>query len=338
MSLRSSVLGACTLFVLGGCASSSSAPPEPGGYNDPATVQSALDTSDGNLSMSSEQPSFGDPQVEGLDSFDANGADPTDMTTGPAAQPGAKRYHLALLWGHMPAPADATAADTEPQLATWTGSVSIDDGAIGVKKTLQFDAKDSVSPRTDAKTVSFVSHTLPFVDGLFLHVVVPANASPVLHFKTETLTTDLDLSQLAAKEGGVDRVPNTSNGLAWIGYEDVAGCSRGLLFGRWVKLRAALGGFRGQVIDGDGERVGHVRGIWGHAPRKDANVFFGKYIGVNGEARGLLAGKYGDGGFAGIWGTRDPKSVGALEGVYSDGFDKNDGRGVFVSRWSEKCE
>jgi len=337
MSLRTTVLGVSTLLVLAGCSSSSSIP-DPGPYNDPATVQSALDTSDGNLTMADEKPAFGDPQVEALDSFDPAGADSQDMTTGPAAQPGAKRYHIALLWGHLPAPSDGTAADSEPSLATWTGSVSVDDGAIGVKKTLQFDARDSVSPRTDAKTVSFVSHTLPFVDGLYLHVVIPANASPTLHFKTETLTTDIDLSQLATKEGGVDRVPNSANGLAYIGYEDVAGCARGLLFGRWVKLRPALGGFRGQVIDGDGERIGHVRGIWGHAPRKNANVFFGKYISTNGETRGLLAGTYGDGAFAGLWGTRDPKNVGALEGVYSDGYDKNDGRGIFASRWSEKCQ
>jgi hypothetical protein len=80
-----------------------------------------------------------------------------------------------------------------------------------------------------------------------------------------------------------------------------------------------------------------VRGVWGHAPKKDENLFFGKYIGVDGHTRGLFAGKYGDGLGEGVWGTRDPNAVGGLQLAYSDGYDKGDGRGIWLGRWSEKC-
>ena len=232
---------------------------------------------------------------------------------------------------------DADDTDVDPQVVDWTGAVSVDQGAIGVMRTLQFDANDKVDPRTAPNVVSFDSHTLPFVDGLFLHVVVPAGSAPTLHFKTQALTTDVDLSALDANAGGVQRLGDGRDGLAWIGYGDVAGCNRGLAFGRWVKARARLGGFRGRVIGSDGATIGHVRGIWGHARRLDKDVFFGKYIALDGTHMGLFGGTYGDGEAKGVWGTRDPRDAGALQVFYSDGYDKADGRGVWVGRWSERC-
>ena len=332
----------CSAVAVTGCSGTS----HPGTAGDPsgnpsdqvASTESALDQSNGGLTIDNTTPAFGDAKVEALPDFTTAQADAQDPTGPTAAAPGARSYHVALLWGHLPAPHDQDDTDSDPQVMTWTGSVSLDKGAIGVKKTLAFDAKDKVDPRTAANVVSFDSHTLPFVDGLFLRVVVPAGASPMLHFKTQSLTTDIDVSQLEAKAGGVERLADGRNGLAYIGYGDVAGCARGLAFGRWVKLRARLGGMRGRVIDGDGETIGHVRGIWGHAVRADKNVFFGKYIGIDGAHRGLFAGTYGGGEAVGIWGTRDPKDAGALQLFYSDGYDKDDGRGVWLGRWSEKCQ
>jgi hypothetical protein len=66
-------------------------------------------------------------------------------------------------------------------------------------------------------------------------------------------------------------------------------------------------------------------------------VFFGKYIDRQGEFRGLLGGLYGDGKFGGVWGTVDPNAKGVLEGYYSDGYERGDGRGVYLGRWAEKC-
>ena len=306
--------------------------------DDAAEVSAALEADNGGMDAKDEPVEFADAELSAVPEFTDVDADPQDMTTEAAANPGATRYHVALLWGHLPAASDATANDLDPQPVDWSGSLSVDAGAIGIKKTLAFDARDHVDPRSTPQTVSFVSHTLPFVDGLFLHVVIPAGGSATLHVDTTALKTDIDLSALATSDGGVTRLADGRNGLAWIGYPDVQGCARGLLFGRWVKMRPALGRFRGRVIDGDGERIGDVRGIWGHAPRRDADVFFGKYISTDGTHRGLFGGHYGDGEFQGVWGTRDPRNVGTLEGHYSDAYDKGDGRGVFMGRWSEKCQ
>jgi hypothetical protein len=330
----------CSLLLVGaglvtGCSGASA---RDGSSSSNAALEADLDAENGNMTPVDEQPMFNDVAVEELAGFEDAQIDATDFTTEVAAQPGATQYHLALLWGHLPPPRDAVGPDIEPSAADWTGSVSVSAGAIQVKKTLLLDKRDSVSPRTDPTSVSFVSHTLPFVDGLYVRVVIPAGAAPVLHFQTPSLTQDIDLSQITTKEGSVSRIAGTANGLGTIGYEDVAGCSRGLMFGRWTKEQANLGRLRGQVIDGNGDRIGHVRGIWGHAPKRNEKVFFGKYISTTGGHKGLFGGLYDDGHFGGIWGGQKAADVGRLEGIYSDGYDKADRRGLFLGRWTEKCQ
>jgi hypothetical protein len=327
-------IGIVGLVMLAGCSSKSD-----GGDESLGTPEAtALDLPNGGYDSTDSTPYFSDPTVKELPTFDATYADATDMTTDAIAAPGATVYHIALLWGHLPPASDATTTDVAPQPIDWSGSVSVDAGAIGLKKTLLFDARDHVTPRTDAKTLSFDSHTLPYVDGLYLSVVIPSGGTPTLHFATAALTTDIDLGQFATKEGDVDRLADGRNGLAYIGFMDTPNCAKGLLFGRWVKYQAAAGTLRGVVVDGNGDMIGDVRGIWGHAAQRDQNVFFGKYISLTGGNRGLFGGQYAAGHYAGSWGTIDPANVGHLEGVYSDGYDNADGRGVFVGRWSEQCK
>lgn len=320
------------VFALAGCsgalAGSSS--------EDPNTVQSALELENGGMTTASESPAFADPAVQAVEGFVPDFADTQDMTIESSKVQGAQSYHVALVWGHLPPAHDADPSDTAPSIMNWDGAVSVAAGAIGVERTLRFDYGDRLLPRQDAQHVGFVSHTLPHVDGLLLHVVLPPNAQPSLHFGTKSLTTDLDLSGLAKAPGGVVRLEDGRNGLFYIGYRD-DGCARGLLFGRWRKLMPQLGSFRGVVTDTHGDRIGHVRGIWGHSPKKNADLYFGKYISRDGDTRGLFGGQYGEGKFTGVWGTINPADQGVLEGYYSDGYERGDGRGVFVGRWSEKC-
>jgi hypothetical protein len=95
------------------------------------------------------------------------------------------------------------------------------------------------------------------------------------------------------------------------------------------------------VSDGDGNLLGYARGLWGHAPVRDENVWFAKYIGVAGDARGLAFGQYGGGTFDGLWGAVDENhtaNAGTTEGYYSDAYDTGDGRGVWLGRWSALCQ
>jgi len=328
------LLGVVGLALVAGCSSKSDDSADDGSY---ATAEQQLDEDNGGFTTDREVQGFGDPEVQSLVVMSNAFADTTDMTADAASAPGATRYHVALIWGHLPPAADATTDDSAPTAASWVGSVSVDAGEIGLKRTLQFDALDKVDPRTDPKTLSFTSHTLPFVDGLYLDVVIPSGGTPTLHYATASLTTDIDLSQLATQGGGVDRLPDNANGMFWVGYQDSPACAKGLVFGRWVKDRAALGRFRGVVIDSQGQGLGYLKGIWGHAPKHDANVFFGKYIDTTGAFKGLLGGTFDSGRFSGDWGTVDPNDTGKVEGIYSDGYDKDDGRGVWIGRWSEKC-
>jgi hypothetical protein len=227
--------------------------------------------------------------------------------------------------------------DTDPRPVDWSGSVSVDQGAIKLDKAIKFDRRDAVAPRTAPNTLAFVSRTLPHIDGLFLTIGIPALGSTTLHVETAALKTDIDLARVALAGGGVQRLEDGRNGLAYIGFQNQRDCARGFLFGRWHKVRARLGHFRGRVVDAHAEPLGHVRGIWGHAPKRNANVFFGKYISADGAHRGLFGGTYADGEARGVWGTRDPRNTGLLQVWYSDGYERDDGRGVFVGRWGERC-
>jgi hypothetical protein len=299
--------------------------------------EAALEQANGGMTTAAEDPGFGEETILNAETLDTTFADSKDLTTDAAALPGAKSYRLVLLWGHLPPAHDTEDANVTPKPIDWSGNVSVDAGAIGVERTLRFDPKDSVSPRTSPQEVSFVSHTLPAVDGLLLHVVIPSGGSTLVHFDTAALSTDIDLTEVAQKGGGAVQLGDGRNGLGFAGYADVAGCNKGFVFGRWIKAHAGFGHLRGRVVDGNGEALGHVRGIWGHAPKKDKNVFFGKYIDSNGEFRGLFGGEYGGGAFAGLWKTANPKDGGVIEGRYFDGPDANDGKGFYVSRWSEAC-
>jgi hypothetical protein len=335
---RLSALGAASLALA--CSGARS----PSGEGSTGTSTAALDAPNGGLTpATAESPSFADPEVEALPAMDDTlvaTVDPTDPTASAAAVPGATAYRLALVWGHLPPPNDASAIDVPAAPEDWTGSISVAAGAIGLKRTIAFDANDSIDrPRVSPQTLSFTSHTLPYVDGLLVRIVIPSGATPSLHFATSALTTDIDLSKLAAGVGGVQRLTDDVEGLAWVGFPE-DGCARGFVHGRWVKTAPALGRLVGVVSDGDGNRIGNVRGLWGHAPKRDANVWFAKYIGVAGDARGLAFGNYGDGTFDGLWGAADEAhtvGVGTTEGFYSDADDTGDGRGVWVGRWAEKC-
>ena len=331
---RLSIIGAASLALA--CSGG-----RPGSAPTTASASAALDTPNGGIAPAMpEQASFADPTVEALPLMDGTLAaqvDPSDPTAGAAAA-GASAYRIALFWGHLPAPHDADATDVAAQPEDWTGSISVAAGAIGLKRTIAFDPNDRIDPRANAQTLSFTSHTLPYVDGVLLRVVIPDGGAPVLHFATPALTTDIDLTKLAAGVGGTERLADAVEGLAWVGFPE-DGCARGFVHGRWLKEGPGIGRLVGVVSDGDGNRIGNVRGLWGHAPKRDADVWFAKYIGAGGEARGLAFGRYGEGTFDGLWGATDEDhtvGAGTTEGFYSDAYD-TDGRGVWLGRWTETC-
>jgi len=316
---------------LAGCSSAAELP-EPDA-DEVSRIESALESNGGGFTDKDEAPDFGDADVSQLVGFEPRFADTTSfLSQAPAA---ARVYKLVLLWGHFPNATDATDTQTVPEKMDWSGSITVDQGAIALAETLRFDDKDSVTPRSDPKTITFVSRTYPAVDGVALRVAVPAGAE-VLHFRTTTLTTDIDLTSLRRDAGGVAPVGDGRNALAWVGFPDAPGCTNGFVLGHWSKLKPGVGKLKATVLNDEGQRIGRVKGIWGHAKKQDKRLFFGKYITNEGTHRGLLGGTYEGGAFQGVWGDRTGEG-GGLRGFYSDGYEKTDTKGVWLGRYVAPC-
>ncbi len=300
----------------------------------PDQVARALDESFGGYDTSKEQPNFGDDAVLAVPHFDvafASHVVPEGTSMAVAS------WRVALLWGHFPGSNDASDGDEDAKPASWIGSLSVDAGSIDVLRTLSFDEGDSVDARDDPTSVSFTSHTLPFVDGLFVRVQVPIDHAPKLHFTTSELTTTIDLDDDVAQSVGKLFHVDGDQGLAVVGWSDTAAtCPAGIAYGRFVKLGASVGTLRGHMMGADGGDLGFVHGIWGHAHARDADVFFGKSIDASGDFGDLMLGTYKTGELHGTIGV-DAHQGGKLVGLYSDGYDKPDGRGVFVAKWSSVC-
>lgn len=298
-----------------------------------ADVQHDLDVNFGGFDDKREAPNFGDDAIASLPRFDDTFAS-TAQLDGSSDAIGA--YRVALLWGHFPGANDASDSDCDAQPATWNGSITVDAGGIDVVRTLSFDDGDSVDARTDPKSVSFTSHTLPFVDGMIVRVRMPIGAASKLHFMTSELGVDVDLDVVAAGSGMIFHGA-TDQGLAVVGWNDTAAtCPSGVAYGRFVKLGAAVGTLRGRLAGGNGDDLGVVRGIWGHAKGREADVFFTKSIDAAGNFGSVALGQYATGAITGAQGDMASQH-GKLVGVYSDGYDRPDGRGVFVAKWSSVC-
>lgn len=310
--------------------------------NDPSASNTAalLEQPNGGMSTADEAPQFADNSFTTLPAMTpAVGTDTVLDESGSFAldaAPAAQRhvYRVLILWGHLPRPRDAAGAvaPVSPSQPTdWSGSISVADGRVSVRRTIGFEDRDRVAPRTDPATVEFTSRTQPFIDGMALTVRADG-ANPTLRFRTAAVSGEMPLPDA---DGEVRYLPDGRNGVYYAAYEERPACEQGFVFGHWNRLTAHLGVFRGHAINAVGAARGAVRGIWGRNRQGEAR-FFGKHIANDGAFNGLLGGTYGDGHFTGAWGTRDG-SRGELHGRYFDGVERGDGRGVFLGRWREAC-
>jgi hypothetical protein len=298
-----------------------------------AQVETKLDVNFGGYDDKREEPNFGDDTVAAVPRFDDAFASTAQLAGSSSA---ITAYRVALLWGHFPGANDDSDEDTEAKPASWVGSISVDTGAIDVVRTLSFDDGDSIDARTDATSVTFSSHTLPFVDGMLVRVQVPTGAAPQLHYTTGELSVNVDLEGVVTSSGKIFHVDG-DQGLAVVGWNDTAAtCPSGIAYGRFVKLGASVGTLRGRLTSGEGDDLGVVHGIWGHAKGRGADVFFAKSIDASGAFSTLALGTYSTGAILGAQGDTSAQH-GKFSGIYSDGYDRADGRGVFLTKWSGVC-
>ncbi|MCP3977620.1 MAG: hypothetical protein GY720_24320 [bacterium] len=314
-------------------------------YSDSFYEDTNLDLEDpsGGYDTADEQPAFGDAEFAAMfeedpEVTDAVG-DETDVID-MEAEAGARVYYLRLLWGQL-------RADTDIEEVTdWAGAISVDRGAIVVKRRIKFEHLTDwvVLPREDEKVVDLYSLTRPHFDGLLLKIIDP---TPELD-EINDLVIDMGPAQITvavADLNGYEAVVDIDDLGNQMSFQSpqVLDCPNGFLHGIWVKRSADERGiFRGVFTSYEGGRLGHMRGHWG-INEAGERVFRGKYIGLDGAFRGLLSGTWssdtdspqGFGDFEGEWMDENEETQGQLGGHYRRGFRRG---GFFGGRWvSEEC-
>jgi hypothetical protein len=311
---------------------------ETGADEDPevAAIAAALEEENGGLEMTDEAPAFGEHELM------ADATELEEEILDPIAEedevlqmqqaPDAVLFHTLILWGQFP-------GDPEMEQArNWSGALHVNRGAIIVNKAVAFEGPtDTLQPRPDPQTVVFTSATRPHHDGLRLTIIDPTPLSPEplqLTYGTPDGPV-VSLPMAALTQGPVHEVvDNLDNRVVAMAMpQPVDLCSHGMLAGRWHRLTPGRGRLAGPVLDPRGEPIGHVRGIFGKRANGE-QVFFGKYINLQGQFVGIFAGRYGDDQFEGRWLNR-AGDLGALGGRYRDTMIDPEGVGHFMGRWAE---
>lgn len=311
---------------------------------DTAAIDGALEKENGGLTMEDEAPAFGaEEDFAELDMLEDDPAHEDAMETDPEvvsmmSAPDAVRYRIAVVWGQIPG--DRSNEDARE----WSGVLRTNRGAVLVRRTLRFDGRfDGVLPRRDRTAVAFTSVTRPHHDGLALTIVDPTPESDA----PLTLQYVSDLPGPLGAEGGAVAIPiaDLLEGPVELGEDEHGNrmvavaharpfdaCGRGFLVGKWNQVDEDRGRFIGRVVGERGALLGHVRGI--HGVRESGEqVFFGKYIRIDGTFRGIFRGEFDEGAFRGRWVNR-AGDVGALGGRYREA-RRVEGGGHFLGRWTE---
>jgi len=312
-----------------------------------AAISSALEQDNGGLTTADEAPAFADgagfaaadlpePEQSFADAMESNAAVKADFAT-----PAARLVRVAIVWGQLPPdPTNQTVVD-------WSGKISINRGALLVRRVIRFEDKtDKLLPRTDKQSVSFTSMTRPANDGLRLDIVDPApgkEASDPLTLTYENKSGKVLTVAVADLEDGpktkvIDEAGDRIVAMARPKLD--LDCEHGTLGGKWHPLKdgpKGVGKMIGIVRNDDGEPIGHMKGIYGHKKNGD-EVFFGKYIDLVGHFKGLCKGHYDHGRFEGRWVVKDGDH-GGLGGEYIEDAPGAEIGGHYLGRWAEaKCK
>ncbi len=310
-------------------------------------AESRLSQENGGYSLESEAPAFGEKdafasagvledQTEVFDEMTELPEVQTMISGQPDQAPG-RRFVLVAVWGQPRFDPGV------PRWTDWTGRISVSKGAVVARRTIRFEPPDRRLPRVDHRNLPFESYTRPHHDGLVVNIYDnPQSTLPVQGQVT------IALGQLAPVVIPYDDLPGfrmlvTTDPLGnklFIAAEEIPrdGCAAGFLMGRWHRLGPNVGYFMGQWAGPAGALHGHLAGIWGKKPATGDQVFFGKYIGMQGHARGILAGQYENGHFGGRWlGAHGP--VGLLRGVYKEAIPGPETGGFFLGGWVQtQCD
>jgi hypothetical protein len=266
------------------------------------------------------------------------------------AKPDAVVFFLRIIWGQIPANPENTAK------TVWDGKIYSNSAAIKIMKIIRFEPEtDKVLPRTDKKVVEFTSTTLPHNDGLLLKIIAPKNeilaalkndtaVIPAITFETKPYTKTIPLTDINGLHKMVT-VDNLGNKVFAAGFLKPAfDCPKGFIDGYFKKVTEKGGIFGGKWISMNGEYHGKLAGIWG-LNKKGKKVIYGIYTGIDSKFKGLVKGHYvpmpeksaviKDGGiFFAQYLDKNFKNAGTIKGFY---VVKDGEMGKFHGRYREKC-
>ena len=333
------------VFVASGC---SQAPTQ----QEEATV---FDEEFGGYTAGPEAAAFGDEQLlaEAGDEVDPGDPEATLIETDQADAP---ERHLVFVfravWGQL-------RFDSTSRTPTdWTGGLVIDDGRIGVRRTIRFEpATDYLKPRTAPNIVEWASITTVHNDGILalISVRLPAPDPTVmttdplppeildskLHFRTGPLSISFTLRELVTLDTAI-RVDDAGNAVLFNGMlVRPRDCPRGFLGGHWMRNEEGTGGeFKGRWVATNGDRMGSLVGRYG-VNANGRRVFFGKVVNEAGEFLALMRGVWrshdvaGHGGqFMGVFYSAMHEPLGRLHGCWKA---EEPGEGAFMGVWKARC-
>lgn len=351
------VLALATAFALVGCDQAT----DTDTGNDVSSREQTIDLDDtyGGYNTADEKAAFDDPTL--LSAYGPEGdveiRDDVDLTRTDRRHP---RRYLMITWGNL-------RADSLIDFATdWTGGLCAENGVVRVLRTIRFEPRDHLVPRTTRECVEWVSHTQPSFDGVIVALFKTMNCDSLtdpalvdslcdaplsITFKTGPLTVTFTQDELADLHRVIP-VDDAGNAVAFnVITREPNECANGFLAGQWMPShgrnpRGVQGFFRGRWVSENGLHMGYLRGVYG-INRRDDHVFFGKWISETGRFRGLLAGHYGvfedtdrsaNGWFEGRWYSRQLQTMGGLRGVWGTRNDESKEGGFFRGAWRERCE
>jgi hypothetical protein len=304
----------------------------------------------GGFTISDEAPAFGDTEL--LSGYPEDQPFDDDMENHPDVtrarnNRGASQYALRIIWGNIET-RDSTRTDAENcPVSDWSGTLEVDGGLVIVKRLILFEPGDSIlRPRGGPKTIRWVSHTSPHVDGLLLKIMDVPDPSSTESRNSLTITTPFYSKEISLAELEDYRefvVYDDCNAISIVATRiEPLGCPRGFLEGRWIADTDTSGHFKGVWIGNLGTLMGHLRGVYGI--REGQRVIFGKWVDTSGEFQGLLKGTWmplegdrgPDGIFEGRWVDENLETTGFLRGHYA--VCPGDTLGMFQGRWRKDCK
>jgi hypothetical protein len=314
-----------------------------------------LDDPYGGYNTADESPAFDDAELASVFGPSADVAVNDDVDTTRVDRRRPHRF-LMITWGNL-------CGDSLITFPTdWSGSLCAENGVVLVRRTILFDARDYLLPRTSRACVEWVSHTQPHFDGVIVSLFktrcdsLLASTAAVdslcdeplsVTFKTGPLTVTFTQDELANLPKVIP-VDDAGNAVAFNTLTVMPSpCPQGFLAGQWrnVEGERYAGVFRGKWVSENGAHMGYLRGVYGENG-VGRHVFFGKWITENGRFKGLLKGTYGafpptrdamaDGWFEGVWFSRELRAMGGLKGVWGTR-DDTDAGGYFRGVWAARC-